>query len=56
MENLSEDIFQNIKILRSDDIRSLVSMSEAIDVMAEAFSGYSSDISQMPQRYVSGIP
>jgi len=55
-ENLSEDIFQNIKILGSDDIRSLVSMSEAIDVMAKAFSGYSSGISQMPQRYVSGIP
>jgi len=51
----AEEIFKSIKLLGSDDIRSYVSMKEAIDVMAEAFSSYSSGHSKVPQRYVSGI-
>lgn len=52
----AEEIFKSIKLLGSDDIRSVVSMNEAIDVMEIAFASYSSGKSQVPHRFVSGIP
>ncbi len=52
----AEDIFNRIKIMGPGDIRSLVSMGEAVEAMKKAFSGFSSGESQVPQRYVSRIP
>lgn len=49
----SDDLFSHIKLLTSDEIESLISMSDAIEVMKRAFSSFSSGKSQVPQRYVS---
>lgn len=54
--NTDERIFSEIKKITSEDIKRLVPMTEAIDVMEIAFSSYSSGKSQVPHRYVSGIP
>ena len=51
-----EEIFLGIKIITSDEIKSLVLMAEAIDIMESAFSSYSEGKSHVPQRYVSEIP
>lgn len=47
--------FNNIKLLNSAEIRSLVSMEEAIMSMEEAFSSFSDGSSHVPQRHISGI-
>lgn len=52
---MSDQIFQDIKLLTSTDIRSLISMEEAIIAMEKAFASFSDGTSRVPQRYVSGI-
>ncbi len=52
---MSDRIFQNIKLQTSTDIRNLISMKEAINVMELAFASFSDGSSKVPQRYISGI-
>lgn len=52
---MSDQIFQNIKILNTDKIKSLISMEEAIIAMKQAFASFSDGSSKVPSRYVSGI-
>lgn len=52
---MNDHIFQNIKILNTDEIKSLISMEEAIAAMKQAFSSFSDGSSKVPLRYVSGI-
>jgi ornithine cyclodeaminase/alanine dehydrogenase-like protein (mu-crystallin family) len=52
---MSDRIFQDIKLLTSADIRSLISMEDAINAMEQAFASFSNGISRVPQRYISSI-
>jgi ornithine cyclodeaminase/alanine dehydrogenase len=51
----SDDLFRNIKLLTSNDIKDLVSMNDAVQAMQQAFASYSSGKSQVPQRYVAAF-
>ncbi len=50
-----EEIFSDIKKISSDEIKRLVPMAEAIEVMGSAFASYSEGNSHVPQRYVSEV-
>ena len=52
---MSDQIFQNIKMLNTEEIKSLISMKEAVIAMEHAFASFSDGTSKVPQRYVSGI-
>lgn len=52
----SEQLFQDIKLLSTADIKSLISMEEAITAVEQAFASYSDGTSYVPQRYVSSVP
>jgi ornithine cyclodeaminase/alanine dehydrogenase-like protein (mu-crystallin family) len=52
---MSDRIFQDIKLLTSADIKSLISMENAIHAMEKAFASFSEGTSRVPQRYVSRI-
>ncbi|MDZ7741079.1 MAG: ornithine cyclodeaminase family protein [Bacteroidota bacterium] len=52
---MSEQSFQNIKILSSADIDKLVDMDDAMDAMEAAFASFSDGTSHVPQRHISGI-
>jgi len=52
---MSDRIFRDIKLLTSADIKSLISMDDAINVMEQAFASFSDGTSRVPQRYVSGV-
>ena len=52
---MSDRTFQDIKLLTSTDIKSLISMEDAINAMEQAFASFSDGTSQVPQRYISGI-
>jgi ornithine cyclodeaminase/alanine dehydrogenase-like protein (mu-crystallin family) len=52
---MSEDFFQDIKLLGSAEIERLISMKEAIHAMEQAFASFSDGSSHVPQRYISGI-
>lgn len=53
--HMNDQIFRDIKMLGSADIKSLVDMKDAIDAMESAFASFSDGTSRVPQRYVSGI-
>ena len=55
VDNVNDPIFRDIKMLGPSEIKSLVSMEDAIDAMEAAFSSFSDGSSQVPQRYVSAI-
>jgi len=50
-----EEIFSGIKIVTSNEIKSMVPMAKAIDAMESAFSSYSEGKSHVPHRYVSEV-
>jgi len=52
---MSDQIFQDINILTSSDIRSLISMEDAIHAMEQAFASFSDGTSRVPQHYISHI-
>lgn len=52
---MSDTIFQDIKMLNTEEIKSLISMDEAINAMEQAFASFSDGSSKVPQRHVSGI-
>ena len=52
---MSDRIFQDIKLISSKEIQSLICMEEAINAMEQAFASFSDGTSQVPQRYVSAI-
>jgi len=54
--DISDQLFNDIKLLSTVDIKSLISMEEAIVAVEQAFASYSDGTSYVPQRYVSGIP
>ena len=47
--------FQDINLITSADIRSLICMEDAMNAMEQAFASFSDGTSRVPQRYVSGI-
>jgi ornithine cyclodeaminase/alanine dehydrogenase len=52
---MSDQTFQNIKMLNTEIMKSLISMEEAINAMEDAFASFSDGSSKVPQRHVSGI-
>ncbi|MEA1875561.1 MAG: ornithine cyclodeaminase [Bacteroidota bacterium] len=54
--DLPDQFFQDIKLLATADIKSLISMEEAITAVEQAFASYSDGTSHVPQRYVSSVP
>ena len=52
---MSDQIFQDIKMLNTEEIKSLISMKEAIIAMELAFASFSDGSSKVPHRHVSGI-
>jgi ornithine cyclodeaminase/alanine dehydrogenase-like protein (mu-crystallin family) len=52
----SDHDFHHIKLISAGDIKEIVSMKEAVSLMAKAFYCYSSGKCHMPQRYISEIP
>jgi len=52
---MSSSLFQDIKLLTSDDVRKLVNMEDAIEAMERAFASFSDGTSCVPQRQVTGI-
>ena len=52
---MSDQIFQDIKMLNTEEIKSLISMKEAINSMEQAFASFSDGSSKVPQRYISSI-
>ena len=53
--NMNDQIFRDINMLGSAEIKNLVSMDDAIDAMEAAFAGFSDGTSQVPQRTVSAV-
>lgn len=51
----SDQIFQDIKMLNTEEIKSLISMEEAINAVGQAFASFSDGSSKVPQRYISSI-
>lgn len=60
MENLRTDYLDHylhdIKLVAAEDVKGLISMKEAINLMGKAFASYSSGRSHVPQRYISDFP
>lgn len=52
---MSDQIFQDIKMLNTEEIKSLISMKEAINSMEQAFASFSDGSTKVPQRYISSI-
>jgi len=52
---MSDQIFQDITMLNTEEIKSLISMGEAIKAMEQAFASFSEGSSKVPPRYVSGV-
>ncbi|PLX13731.1 MAG: ornithine cyclodeaminase family protein [Marinilabiliales bacterium] len=52
---MSEQNFQDIKILSESDIKGLLNMGDAINAMESAFSSFSEGSTYVPQRSVSSI-
>ncbi len=52
---MNDSIFQNISMLDSLKINSLVSMGDAINAMEQAFISFSNGSSKVPQRLITGI-
>ena len=52
---MSDQFFQDIKMLNTEEIKSLMSMKEAINSMEQAFASFSDGSSKVPQRYISSI-
>jgi ornithine cyclodeaminase/alanine dehydrogenase-like protein (mu-crystallin family) len=48
--------FHHIKLISAGDIKEIISMKEAVSLMAQAFASYSGGKCHVPQRYISGIP
>lgn len=53
--NMSDQFFQDIKMLNTEEIKSLISMNEAIDSMELAFASFSEGSSKVPQRHITSI-
>lgn len=52
---MTDQSFENIKILSEADIKGLVNMGDAINAMESAFASFSDGSSYVPQRSVSSI-
>ena len=52
---MSDQFFQDIKMLNTEEIKNLMSMKEAINSMEQAFASFSDGSSKVPQRYISSI-
>lgn len=52
---MSDQIFQDIKMLNAEEIKNLISMKEAIIAMEQAFASFSDGSSKVPPRHISGI-
>ena len=50
---MSDHIFQDIKMLNTEEMVKLISMKEAIISMEQAFASFSDGSSKVPQRFIS---
>ena len=51
----SDQDFHHVKLISAADIREIISMKQAVSLMAKAFASYSGGRCHVPQRYISGI-
>lgn len=52
---MNDRLYQDTKLITSDDIGKLVNMEDAIDAMERAFASFSDGTSCVPQRHITGI-
>lgn len=52
---MNDQIFHDIKLFSSAEIKKLITMGDAIHAMEMAFASFSDGTSQVPQRLISGV-